>query len=168
MYESNGLKAHDKEEVALKRFVLDRASAREWLTAAIVAHELDLESSNSQPSANKRLPINIDWDPQAPGQEDIVRELVRAAQQEITVMECPQGAALDLEHLDDGDDWCFRFVLSLDTPAPLLIAGPPRAISQLRQGATCGIEAAMSILDQAEMAGNTLLSQLALYVAKAT
>ena len=150
-------------------FTLDESLAREWLTLAIVAYEFDAEPACSEAVAGEeRLSIGMAWDPRAPGQEDIVRQLVRAAQREPAVIGCPDGAMLDVEYLDDGDDWCVRFVLAVAAPAPLLVAGPPQLICRLGNDAPCGIEAALRILDQAVEAGNLLLMQLAVYVSTAT
>jgi hypothetical protein len=170
----------------MQRYRLDEDAARRWLTETILATEsTDLDSpypsdapplaDAGSPTASTELPLGLAWRPSEPGQEDLVSELIRQAQDQAHVLIGPPHTQITITFLDDGADWAYQFVVELNEPVQLRLAGDPHPTKDLgvdlhdTAGATQpgGLEAALILLRQASDTGNALLDQLATYRATA-
>lgn len=89
--------------------------------------------------------------------------LVHQAQQHGAISG-PPGMSIEFELLDDGDDGAYRFLLDITQPTALTIASQPREMKTLQENGTCGIDAAMSVLQTAVVTANQLHSQLRRFV----
>ena len=146
--------------------------ARSWLIDTIVtqetsqlqgtAHTLD---HGARPNRRDSLALNLAWDPRAPGQEDVLNQLIAEAQEHPHALTGPGQARLAIEFLDDGGDWAYRYTLNLPGPAPLTLASAPHAITSLGSDCANGIEAAMATLRDAAAEGTLMLERLAAFIA---
>jgi hypothetical protein len=85
------------------------------------------------------------------------------------VLVAPEGCRLVWQIELDGDGDYYRWLLEIETPAPLIIAEPGTPMSQLGGGDDCrGVESAMNVLRDARGAGSNLFGQLANFVRAAT
>ena len=140
-------------------FTLNPDLANDWLIEIVFDSELG-RGSLAHPV------ITMDWDPREPGQEDNIRRLLRLAQHDTAAVSTPSHMDVDIEPVDDGDDWGYRFLLEVRSPSPLTLASPARPISELGQDHTRGISAAIAVLAEAVQMANHLLGQLNAYIAE--
>jgi hypothetical protein len=85
------------------------------------------------------------------------------------VLVAPQGCKLVWQLEPDGDGDYYRWLLDIETPAPLIIGDHGTEMRWLGGGDDCrGVESAMNVLREAHRAGNDLLGQLANFVKAAS
>lgn len=149
-------------------FVLNEEMAREWLTRIVVASELGDHAPDHILSPEKENYIGIAWRPRDPGQEAAVAVLITQAQ-EIGVVSHFDGAEISIGYVDDGNDWCYQFFLTFNSPLVLTLAAQPREMSFLGGDAvSSGVDAAIAVLEEAVAIGNMLAGQLADFISAAT
>ncbi|MFD0856930.1 hypothetical protein ACFQ07_32165 [Actinomadura adrarensis] len=155
--------------------------ARTWLAELIVSAETgefdadadlaallmgatveDSAVANVQPQHRATPAIGLGWDPRAPGQEDVTSQLIQQAQGPVGALAGPAHTHLELQYVDDGDDWAYQWLLKWVVPGPLTVASAPRPVDQLG-GNAYGIDAALAVLSEAAHAANALLDQLAAF-----
>lgn len=147
-------------------FSLNEEAAREWLTELVMAHELaDLDDPHGTQKGGMEPQIHLAWQPRDPGQEDVVSCLIEQAHDQREVLFHPEHAATDIEFIDDGNDWCYRFLLRIDTPVSVTLASPAREVTHLGDDSVYGVEAAIGVLRETEQSANTLFGQLNGFVA---
>ena len=150
-------------------FILDEEAARDWVTSLIVAYELaDLDASMSLPVAKSAPQLGMDWRPREPGQEDVVSALICQAQRQPGVLTHPENAEVSIEFVDDGDDWCYHFLLHISAPVPVTLTSAPKEVSRLGDDSTFGVDAAVGILREAVQTADELLERLNAFVKAAT
>ncbi|TDB89150.1 hypothetical protein E1264_09265 [Actinomadura sp. KC216] len=150
----------------MKDFALNEKVARDWLTELAVAHELaglDCPSGNRDGGAGPQ--VHLAWQPREPGQEDVVSRLIEGAHEQTDVLSHSEHAAVGIEFIDDGNDWCYRFLLHIISPVSVTLAAPATEVAQLGDDSVYGVEAAISILREAQRSANSLLGQLQGFVA---
>jgi hypothetical protein len=153
----------------MEPFILNEEKAREWLTRVMVASELGDLAPDYATSLQAKTCIDLAWRPRDPGQEDAVSWLICRAQEQAGVVSHPDGAEVSIGYVDDGDDWCYQFFLTVNSPLLLTLAAPPREIFLLGGGAhSSGINAAIAVLGEAMKAGNVLVGQLTAFISAAT
>jgi hypothetical protein len=149
-------------------FILNEGVARDWVTSLVVAYELaDLDASMSIPQTESALQFGMDWRPREPGQEDVVSALICQAQRQPGVLARPENAQVAVEFVDDGDDWCYHFLLHINAPVSVTLASVPKEVSRLGDDFAFGVDAAVEILREAVQTADELLERLNAFV-KAT
>ncbi len=145
-------------------FILNEDAARDWVISLIMANELaDLDTSVAV--ALEKIPqLSLDWRPWEPGQEDAVAALIGCANHQPGVLARPEHADVAIELVDDGDDWCYHFLLRINAPAPVTLASRSREVRRLGDKSTFGVGAALGILRESAQAADALLEQLNAFV----
>lgn len=150
-------------------FILDEEAARDWVTSLVVAYELaDLDASMSIPETGSALQLGMDWQPREPGQEDVVSALIRQAQRQPGVLAHPENAQVAIEFLDDGDDWCYHFLLHISAPVAVTLTSAPKEVGHLGDDLAFGVDAAVGVLREAVQTADELLERLNAFVKAAT
>lgn len=83
-------------------------------------------------------------------------------------MSHPQHADVAIEFVDDGDDWCYHFLLNLTAPVPVTLSSTPKEVGKLGDDSTFGVDAAVGILREAAQTADRLLERLKEFVKAAT
>ncbi|TDB91169.1 hypothetical protein E1264_02435 [Actinomadura sp. KC216] len=155
--------------MVMKPFTLNEEAAREWLSELVVAHELaDLDDPGENRGARIGPQVHLAWQPREPGQEDAVSCLIEQAHDQKDVLSNSEHATTAIEFIDDGNDWCYRFLLHVSAPVAVTLAGPAMEVGQLGEDAVCGVDAALGILREAQQSANSLLRQLNAFVTAMT
>lgn len=145
-------------------FAVNEELAWEWVMRAIEAREMgDLYD----PVATDLPPIGMGWQPQDVGEEDTTFLLIRGAR-EAGVLITPAHMELNFEFIDDGDNGCFRYLLCIDEPTPLVVASDAQEMCRLGEPETVSVDAALAILREAAHTANLLLQQLSTFVTAST
>lgn len=149
-------------------FVLNEQIAREWLTRMMLAGELGDLAPDYATSPETETYIGLAWRPRDPGQEDAVAWLIGQAQ-EAGVVFHPDWAEVSIGYVDDGNDWCYQFFLTVNSPLTLTLAAQPREMSLLGGDAvSSGVNAAIAVLQEAVEVGNVLVGQLTAFISATT
>jgi hypothetical protein len=134
----------------------------------ILASELGDLAPDYATSATAGTYIDLAWRPRDPGQEDTVSWLIGRAH-ETGVVSQPDGAQVTIGYVDDGNDWCYQFFLTVNAPLLLTLAAQPREMSLLGgDTVSSGVNAAITVLQEAVEVGNVLVSQLTDFISAAT
>jgi hypothetical protein len=150
-------------------FILNEEAARDWVTSLIMAHELaDLDTNVNLPALEPMPQLGLGWQPREPGQEDTVAALIRHAHHQPGVLTRPEQAKVAIEFVDDGDDWCYHFLLDISAPIPVTLTSTPKEVRRLGDDFTFAVDAAIGILREATQTADTLLEQLNAFVKAAT
>jgi hypothetical protein len=151
-----------------QRLTLDKARARNWLTAAVTANQADLAAMPAceQESCGREQLADItgSWQPGVVGEEDIIRQLVTLADQH-GIIRSPYGMEVEFRQSDDTYGAYYWFQLGVGPEVEL--ASPVRELRNLCDVSLTGTEAALNILEQAVTTANEMLDGLARLVSPA-
>lgn len=145
-------------------FILNEETARDWVTSLVMAYELTcLDNGINRPTLEPPPQLSLDWRPREPGQEDTTAALIRQAHHQ-GVFARPEHAGVAIQFVDDGDDWCYHFLLDISAPTPVTLSSEPKAVNLLGDDSTFGVDAAMGILREAAQTADDLLKRLNAFV----
>ncbi len=167
---------------SVQRFTLDEGKARNWLrhaAAAYMADEYGEEPTGilEGPRPEGELPeIYDDWNPEAPGNEGDVYQVVRCAVDAGVIgkpatppypgsagASAPGDWDLDFEYVDDSDGGYYNFLVWVGLR--LKLATPTAEMRKLGEREAVGVAAALAILTEAVASANRALEALDEYVA---
>src|SRR5690349_1678528 len=110
-------------------FMLNEEAARDWVTGLIVAYEFADLNTNLDLSASVSLPqIGMNWQPREPGQEDTIADLIRRSQHQPDILTPAENTEVEIEFVDDGDDWSYHFLLHVRAPVPVTLTSAPKEV----------------------------------------
>jgi hypothetical protein len=143
------------------RFSVDREKAREWLGRIVAAYPHEAEDISADAPT-----ISATWHSRSVGAEWTSERLVRGAVED-GILICPDGMDVSFVHEPDSDGGTYHFAVDIgrDVATQVNLTTWGYEMRKVGHPNATGIEAALSILDEAESLSNQALARLALLAA---
>jgi hypothetical protein len=143
------------------RFSLDEEKAREWLGRIVAAYPNEAEDISEQAPT-----ISAGWHARSDGAERTAERLVRGAVED-GILICPDGMDVYFVYELDSDGGSYHFAVDIghEVTTQVSLATWGYEMRKLGDPDATGIEAALSILEEAEAFSNKALANLVLLLA---
>jgi hypothetical protein len=143
------------------RFSVDEEKARAWLGRIVAAYPDEAEDISQEAPR-----ISADWHARSDGAEWTAERLVRGAVED-GILICPDGMDVYFVYELDSDGGSYHFAVDIghDVTTQVSLAAWGYEMRKLGDPDATGIEAALSIVEEAESLSNKALANLALLLA---
>jgi len=144
------------------RFSVDEEKAREWLGRIVAAYPDEARDVSAEAPT-----ISADWNARSDGAEWTAERLVRGAVED-GILTCPDGMDVNFIYepdASDGGSYHFAVDIGHDVATQVSLNTWGFEMRKLGDPDATGIEAALSILDEAESYSNKALADLAPLIA---
>ena len=144
------------------RFSVDEEKAREWLGRIVAAYPDEARDVSAEAPT-----ISADWNARSDGAEWTAERLVRGAVED-GILTCPDGMDVNFIYepdTSDGGSYHFAVDIGHDVATQVSLNTWGFGMRKLGDPDATGIEAALSILDEAESYSNKALADLAPLIA---
>jgi hypothetical protein len=146
------------------RFQLDEEKAREWLGRIVAAYPDEAED------VSEDAPVfGADWHSRGDDAEWTAERLIRGAQEDGIIV-CPDGMDVYFVYVEDGDGGSYHFTVDIGHGTANRVSLATHGYEMRKLGDpedVTGVEAALSILDEAVSFSNSALDRLsALFAAQ--